>query len=190
MNPNNALIGDMTGVELPQVPVDETAINELKKKAKYKRSKEYAELRAKAQARIEFYQHFLPSGQPIFAASFEEKEGAWTLANIIIAEFEQLFGEHEQADALLRKSSVSKYYHPDTDYIRKLGATPPSAQAHGTEEDVANNLKPLKPHSWTLEGNKLIGQTDQGRLVQFIPTNYICKGSDDKGLPILEKIDI
>lgn len=103
MNPNNALIGDMTGVELPQVPVDETAINELKKKAKYKRSKEYAELREKAQARIEFYQHFLPNGQPILAATKEQKEGAWTLANIIIAEFEQLFGEHEQADELLKE---------------------------------------------------------------------------------------
>lgn len=83
-----------------------------------------------------------------------------------------------------------KYYHPDTDFIRKLGAAPPIATPHVTEEEILKNMKQLKPNSWRLEGNKLIGDTEMGRLVQFIPTDYICKGTDDKGLPILEKIDI
>lgn len=83
---------------------------------------------------------------------------------------------------------MNRYYHPDTDFIRKLGATPPTAQTHGTEDDIAQRLKPLKPNSWRLEGNKLISQTEMGVLVQTIPTDYICRGTDDKGLPILEKI--
>lgn len=85
---------------------------------------------------------------------------------------------------------MPKYYHPDTDYIRKLGAAPPVAIPHMTEEEIAQNMKPLKPNTWRLEGNKLIGETEMGPLVQFIPTDYILTGTDDKGLPILKKIDI
>lgn len=66
--------------------------------------------------------------------------------------------------------------------------TPPATYPHGTEEDIRNNLRQLKPDSWRMEGNKLIGMTDMGDLVQYLPTDYICKGTDDNGLPILEKI--
>lgn len=103
MGPDNVLIGDMTGVELPEKPVDETALNELKKKSKYRKTKEYAELREKAQERIDFYKSFLPNGQPVATSDMAELGRQWALANIIIAEFEQLFGEHESADQLLKE---------------------------------------------------------------------------------------
>ena len=103
MGPDNIILGDATGVDLPQKPVDDLALHELKKKAKYKKSKEYADLREKAQARIDFYKTFLPDGTPILATTREQRADAWALANIIIAEFEQLFGEHEQAEILLKE---------------------------------------------------------------------------------------
>lgn len=83
---------------------------------------------------------------------------------------------------------MAKYYHPDTDFIRKIGGTPPVAIPHMTEEEIQKNMKELKPNSWKLEGNKLIGETEFGPLVQFIPTDYILTGTDDKGLPVLKKI--
>lgn len=86
---------------------------------------------------------------------------------------------------------ANKYYHPDSDYFREvLGVTPPSATAHITDEEITKNMRQLLPNSWHLEGNQLIGQTEMGRLVQSIPTNYICEGTDDKGLPILTKIKL
>lgn len=81
-----------------------------------------------------------------------------------------------------------KYYHPDTDFYRKLDVALPTADSHGTEEDIRKNLTPLKPYSWHLEGNQLIGLTDTGKFAQTIDPNYICKGIDSSGMPILEKI--
>lgn len=82
----------------------------------------------------------------------------------------------------------NKYYHPDTDFIRKLGAAPPVAIPHGTDEDIRDKLTPLKPNSWKLEGNKLTGMTEMGLLVQMIPTDYILTGTDEKGLPVFKKV--
>ena len=103
MDSQNQVMGDSMGIDLPQKPVDETAINELKHKAKYSRSTEFKELRAKAQAKIEFYQRYLPSGQPIGMATPEEMKGKWELANLIIAELQQLFDEHDNAEAILKE---------------------------------------------------------------------------------------
>ena len=69
----------------------------------------------------------------------------------------------------------------------KWGVTPPTADPHGTPDDIKQNLNRLMPHKWHLEGNKLIGQTDMGTLVQYIPTDYICTGMDN-GLPKLVKV--
>lgn len=83
---------------------------------------------------------------------------------------------------------MAQYYHPDTDFIRKLGAAPPTAEAHGTEEDIAKNLKQLLPNDWRLEGNKLIGRTEMGSLVQEIDPAYILTGTDEKGLPVFRRV--
>lgn len=80
------------------------------------------------------------------------------------------------------------YHHPDSDFFRKLGVPIPNSAAHGTDEDIRAKLKPMKFTTWRTEGNLLIGDGPAGKFVQKIPTDYICKGTDDKGLPILEKI--
>lgn len=64
----------------------------------------------------------------------------------------------------------------------------PSSQAHGSDDDIRQKMVKLLPNSWHMSGNQLIGQTEMGRLVQHLPTNYICTGTDEKGLPILKKI--
>lgn len=64
----------------------------------------------------------------------------------------------------------------------------PTSDAHGSPEEIRANLKRAKVHKWWLEGNELKADTDFGPLVQTIPPNYICHGTDDQGLPILEKI--
>lgn len=86
-----------------------------------------------------------------------------------------------------------KYYHPDSDYYRKvLDATPPSAESHQVvdtfENPLSERLHKLMPNSWRLEGNELIGQTDQGELRQRISTDYILLGTDKAGLPIFQRV--
>lgn len=81
-----------------------------------------------------------------------------------------------------------KYYHPQSDFYNKLKLPVPEAIAHGTEKDISELLEKLEPKSWRLEGNRLIAETDQGTLVNLIPTDRIMTGTDDKGLPVFAKI--
>lgn len=83
---------------------------------------------------------------------------------------------------------TSKYYHPDTDFFRKFNIAPPEATAHGTEDDISEKLKSSKPTNWVLEGNKLTCDTEHGEVVNFLPPEYIMRGIDSNGLPLLEKI--
>ena len=81
-----------------------------------------------------------------------------------------------------------KYFHPQSDFFRKFNMPAPESISHGTIEDVTDKLEKVKPHSWRLEGNKLIAKTEIGELVNFIPTNYILTGEDSEGLPIFRKV--
>lgn len=83
---------------------------------------------------------------------------------------------------------ANKYYHPDTDAFRKLDLDPPEATPHGTPDDITENMKQLMPNSWHLEGNKLIGKTEMGTLVQTIDPAYILEGTDSNGLPKFRRV--
>lgn len=73
-------------------------------------------------------------------------------------------------------------------WFDKHGVKRPDNIPHVHEADIEKNMQRLMPHSWKLEGNKLIGMTDVGPLVQFIDPNYILTGTDDKGLPMFKKV--
>lgn len=68
------------------------------------------------------------------------------------------------------------------------GKEAPTSEGHGTDRDISEQMEPLKPRNWRIEGNQLIADTEMGELVQFISTDYICKGTDDDGKPILTKV--
>ena len=102
MGPNNGIIGDAMGTDLPQMQPDETALNELKHKAKYKRSTEYKTLKASADANIAFYQQYLPNGLEIGVDAQPSTED-WKVANRIIKEFRLLFDDYEVADEELNE---------------------------------------------------------------------------------------
>lgn len=72
----------------------------------------------------------------------------------------------------------------------KIGKARPSSDAHGTPEEIRANLRQVSTSNWRLEGNLLIADTEHGigTLKQTIPTDYICKGTDAEGLPILVKL--
>lgn len=75
------------------------------------------------------------------------------------------------------------------EWFEKNNLTPPSTTQHDlTPDDIKDRVKPLHPHSWRLEGNRLIAKTDMGELVNFIDTGYILTGEDKNGMPILKRI--
>ena len=100
---DNAFTDNSIGTELPQKPVDDTALRELRNKVKYSKSKEFQELKAVADQRIDFYTKFLPNGKPIVDTTPAEREKMWQVANIVIAEFQQLFGEFEFVEEILKE---------------------------------------------------------------------------------------
>lgn len=72
-------------------------------------------------------------------------------------------------------------------FFEKHGKAPPTVDRHGTEQDIANNMKRLLPRSWKLFGNELVGMTDVGELRQTIPTDYILDKVED-GLPVFRRV--
>lgn len=77
----------------------------------------------------------------------------------------------------------------ELDY-EKLGVKPPTTSPHGTEAEIKSNMIKMTPTKWRQEGNQLIGESELGVVAQTIPTDYILQGTDEKGLPILVKLDI
>lgn len=65
----------------------------------------------------------------------------------------------------------------------------PETIAHGTVDDIKDKMEKLLPNSWRLEGNRLIGETSMGTLVNMLPTDVILVGEKD-GKPIFRKVDI
>ena len=84
---------------------------------------------------------------------------------------------------------MSDYKAPGSEWFEKMELTPPVTTPHGTDGDIRENLKPLKTWGWKLEGNQLKCTTDMGELCQTIGTGYILTGEDDKGMPLLRRID-
>ena len=73
-------------------------------------------------------------------------------------------------------------------FYKKHGKAPPKHFEHGTEAEIQENMVRLRPGTWRLEGNQLIGQTEMGPLRQTIPTDVILVGTDDDGRPRFRKV--
>ena len=58
------------------------------------------------------------------------------------------------------------------------------------ENPISAKLEKMNGSNWRMEGNKLICDTPNGPMAQFLPVDYIMTGVDDQGLPLLKKIDI
>lgn len=80
----------------------------------------------------------------------------------------------------------------DLAWFERMGKARPTHLPHGVsdtpEHPLSEQLLRLNTKNWRLEGNKLMCDTDQGPLVQFIDPGYICLGTDKNNLPILKKV--
>lgn len=105
MQPSNGIMGDMTGVELPQMQVNEDTLVEEKKMAKYSRSAEFGRIKEWCEGRINFYQTYLPNGAEVgldVAPSAED----WRVANRVIGEFKALMNSYEIANEAVKQADA------------------------------------------------------------------------------------
>ena len=70
----------------------------------------------------------------------------------------------------------------------RWGVQRPTHDEHG--EFDPSKLVPFEATEWWLEGDLLFARGNHGVVANRIGTDYVCEGTDDKGLPILRKIDI
>lgn len=105
MQPQNILIGDSTGVELPQMEASEDLLVEEKKMAKYSRSAEFKRIQEHFNERIKFYQSKLPDGRDIGVGQLPTPE-EWVIANAIIAEFNLVIDMYERAAEAVKEANV------------------------------------------------------------------------------------
>lgn len=104
MQPSNGIMGDMTGVELPQMQVNKDVLTEEKKMAKYSRSSEFKRIQEWCEGRIAFYQTYLPNGAEVgldVAPSAED----WRVANRVIGELKALMNSYRIASEAVKEAS-------------------------------------------------------------------------------------
>jgi len=82
-------------------------------------------------------------------------------------------------------------YHSEAylSWFDKHGHARPEHAEHGSADDISKNLKSVNARNWRMRGaGLLVADTDMGELVQMIPTDYVCHGTDDEGHPVLAKV--
>lgn len=108
MGPQNGIVGDEFGTDLPETQVDERELKEAEKVSKYSRSHEYKKLKASWEATIERYKTHLPDGRPVTMndLDLEELGRRWIVANTIIAELTSVMNYYENADQTIEGVDV------------------------------------------------------------------------------------
>lgn len=104
MTSQNAIIGDEYGIDIPVSDVDNSAIVEEKKAARFSKTKEYQRLKDHFEARIKYYQAFLPDGRTLTEVDKKEREEMWVVANAIIAEFNQVINFYETSAQIVKEA--------------------------------------------------------------------------------------
>jgi len=95
MGPQNAVIGDSFGIDIPQTQVQENDLVAEKSMAKFSKSNEFKKLKEHIESRIAFYQTCLPNGEMV--AQSKPTAEDWRVANSIIGEFKAILMSYEEA---------------------------------------------------------------------------------------------
>jgi hypothetical protein len=94
---NEVIQGDTFGTDLPKTQIDENLLNVEKNLAKYSKTKEFKALKEYLEARIKFFESFLPDGKEVRWSADSETGLKWVVANNVINEFKAVLNRYEQA---------------------------------------------------------------------------------------------
>lgn len=104
--PDNIILGDSFGIDLPEMQPDAQSLVEEKKMAKYSRSAEFKKIRTHCEERIEFYQTKLPNGMEIGLDIVPSTED-WRVANRVIGEFKLLMNMYDTAAEAVKQAGTN-----------------------------------------------------------------------------------
>jgi hypothetical protein len=107
MQPDNVIMGDSTGVDLPKMQPNVNDLNEEKNMAKYSKTAEFKRIVEHCDARIAFYQQFLPDGRSVDVGQIPTPE-QWLIANTLIQEFNLLKGSYKLASDIVEEDAKAK----------------------------------------------------------------------------------
>jgi hypothetical protein len=90
---------------------------------------------------------------------------------------------------------VNQQPYDRNNWYDRNGVARPQHDAHLTEDEIQKAFDKLRAETvhgnWIQVGNRLTCQKcNPPHTSEPIPTNYLLQGTDDKGLPILKKLDI
>jgi len=105
MPQQQGIVGDIPQVDIPQTQVDEQQLITEENMAKFSKTKEYKRLKEHIEQRIDFYQNYLPDGQPLQSKKDMEALGqTWMIANAVIGEFQGILQAYEMAGEAVKNA--------------------------------------------------------------------------------------
>lgn len=105
MQPQNGIVGDITGTELPIMEQQADQLAEERKMAKYSKTTEFKRIQDHFRERIEFYQKYLPNGTPIEGVPMAELAQNWAVANAIIKELNSVIDGYYLAAEVVKDAN-------------------------------------------------------------------------------------
>jgi len=99
MGPQNGIIGDAVGIDLPQGGLPEDSLKNERAMAAFSKTKEFQRLKETIEERIKFYESWLPGGEKpeVTGLSVTELGHRWLVANEIIGELRGIILAYEMA---------------------------------------------------------------------------------------------
>lgn len=94
MQPDNVIMGESTGIELPQMQQSDEDLSTEKNIAKFSKTKEWKNLKEHIESRKLFYQQYLPNGTEVGLDVVPSPED-WRVANRVIGELNLLINTYE-----------------------------------------------------------------------------------------------
>ena len=72
----------------------------------------------------------------------------------------------------------------------ELGLEAPEHIAHLTEDELREKIKTPSNHKWSQQGALLSCVCELGHHTTQIPTSHILQGTDERGLPVLQRVQV
>lgn len=101
--PQNGIIGDSMGIDLPQAQTQPEGLQEERAMARFSKTKEFKRLKNHLEERIAFFETTLPNGiSPEGITKTNAQLGEdWRVANLVIAELRGIIAAYELAKEVL-----------------------------------------------------------------------------------------
>lgn len=100
--PQNGLMGEAFGIDLPQTGVEEQDLTLERSMAKYSKTEDFKRIKEHLESRIAFYQGHLPDGTSVMVSM--PSIAQWQAANVIIGELKAILASYELATEVVEKS--------------------------------------------------------------------------------------